>query len=140
MNRGKKVKATNYLDFCYYKSSKDGSLPDWINGACMRAALEQKLFPSWCLFVYQQLSQVAADSEGHPEVFIATCEDVVVLAPQVVDDFLTGLVIINETASQKIRTLVTNNKVAYTVRIPEVKIKRSADENTELQILQVRQL
>ena len=140
LNRNKKAKQLHYLDFCFYKSSKDGSLPDWINGACMRAALKAGLFPSWALFVYAALAEVAADDEGAPECFIAQCEDVLVLNPVVEDDSLAGLVIMNESASEKIRTLGTNNGIAYTVKIPKINIKRTADENITLQILSMRTL
>lgn len=61
-----------------------------------------------------------------------------VLSPSFDGAFLTGLVVIKETASNKIRKIGTNKGVIYTVKIPETTIKMVADENIALEVLSVR--
>jgi len=60
------------------------------------------------------------------------------LSPSFDGAFLTGLTIIKETASNKIRKIYTNKSVVYTVKVPETTIKLVADENIALEVLSVR--
>lgn len=142
INRGKKAKPLNLRDFCIYRSATDGSLPDWRYGASLLKAVEEKLFPSWAFFVYKDLRESAGSSDGAPEVFIASCSDVVVLGPEEFNDgqMLSGFFIVNESCSEKIRQIQTNNGVVYTIQLPKVEIKYMADEDMVVPILAQRLL
>lgn len=108
----------------------------------MQKALGASLFPSWAFFVYKDLSEAGGLADDAPSTFIATCDDVVVLGPQELNEgeLLSGFFVLNEKASRKVRQIVTNENIVYTVEIPEIKVKYMADEELVVPILAKRRL
>ena len=137
VNRGKKTKAVSPADLYQYATTEDQNLPAGRFGRAMQQAIKEHMFPSWALFVYKDLERSA--SGICPSCYIAVANDVCVLAPQVDGHVLTGLVIAQESASRKVRQLVTNDGVVYTIRLPEVPTKFVAEEEWELELLAISQ-
>ena len=133
INRGKKTKPVTPEQLYLYASRDDLNLPEGRFGVAMLHAIKQKLFPSWALFVYKELKDTAAGPL--PDPYIAVCSDVIVLAPLAFGKTLSGLVITQESASNKIRQLATPDGTIYTVRMPPVTTKYMADENWELDLV-----
>lgn len=137
VNRGKKTKPIKPTDLYLYADAEDLNLPEGRYGRSMQAAIDAKLFPSWALFVYKELAQSAAGV--CPDEYIAICEDVCILAPEVSGTVLKGLVIAHETASRKVRQVVSPSGTVYTIRLPEIPRKYVASEEWDLELLAVNQ-
>lgn len=137
VNRGKKTKPVRPEELYQYASQEDLNLPSGRFGRAMERAISESLFPSWALFTYKELAKSAAGP--CPEEYIALCDDVCVLAPEVDGGILHGLVIAQESAGNKVRQLVSPSGAIYTVRIPKVPTKFVAEEGWELELLNVQQ-
>lgn len=137
VNRGKKAKAVAASDLYQYASAEDKNLPAGRFGRAMQKAIEEDVFPSWALFVYKELNEAA--SGVCPGEFVACSDDVCVLAPEVDGHVLTGLVIAQESASNKVCHLQSPSGAVYTIKMPKVHTKFVADETWELELLSVSQ-
>lgn len=136
-NRGKKTKPISPSDLYQYASQEDLNLPSGQFGRAMERAISESLFPSWALFTYKDLAKSA--SGVCPDEYIALCDDVCVLAPQVDGGVLRGLVIAQESSGNKVRQLASPSGAIYTVRMPKVPTKFVAEETWELELLAVQQ-
>lgn len=118
-----------------YASRDDLGLPEGRFGASMLRAIDMGIWPSWALFTYSPLKQAASGPAAEP--CIALANDVLVLAPQESEGLLSGLVVAQESASDKVRQLVAPDGTVYTVKVPKIHTKFVADDGLVLQLLAV---
>jgi hypothetical protein len=131
----KSKKRYSLTDMCLYTSADDLNLPKARYGAAMLEARRLGIYPSWCLFIYKELLESASGGSPDPCIYISEEEDVAVLAPSVDGTHLSGLVILQESASNQIRRLYGPDNKSFWVLIPAVNSKLVADEDMLLTII-----
>lgn len=112
------------------------NLPEPRYGAAAIALIEKRLFPSWALFVYSDLKSRAGDALP-PELLCLQCEDALILAPNIGDGVMIGMLIASESASNSIRTLKSPCGLTVEARIPAISSKYEATEDVEINILRI---
>lgn len=136
INRGKKTKPLRVSELFQYAAPEDLDLPEGRFGRSLERAISERVYPSWALFIYKEVIKGA--SGECPEVYIAQCQDVCVLAPEVNGMVLKGLIIAQESASEKVRQLVTPDGTIYVVKIPKIGTKLVAEEEWELPLVSIQ--
>lgn len=136
MNRDSKKKNRPYKpsDFYYYSTDELSNMPEPRYGAAMMALIEMELFPTWGLFVYNELKK-RAENSSPPEVLCYQCEDAIILAPDVNGDTVSGMLIIGHTAANKHREMISPCGRRIDVIMPSVKGTFEATEEIELRVI-----
>ena len=135
-DRKKQPKPGTLEQFCLYADNEQKNMPAPKYGAAALALIERGMFPIWALFVYEDLKKNASKSSA-PPVLAYVCDDAVILAPEVTNDGLRGMLIAQRSASGMARTL--QNELGDSIRIimPQIKSTVFADEEAIFDILSV---
>lgn len=139
MNRDKKRRRKPYdlSDFYIYVNQQENDLPDGIYGACAKRLIELNRYPSWALFVYNDLKVNAKDCKAPEDSHIVLLsDDAIILAPRIQDNTCMGMLIALHGASNKIIDFNDLDGNQFKILVPELKGQVVADEDAELKILQ----
>lgn len=138
LNRDKKKqrKAFQINDFYFYENKELANLPEAKYGAAAMELIRRNLFPSWCLFVYNELKE-KADNAIPPELLCLSGDDILVLAPNIDSGIINGMVIASESASNTIRTLRSPCGLVVEVKTPSINHKYVAADDIEIQLLRI---
>lgn len=120
-------------DFYLYQPMADRNLPAGRFGAAAMELIRQNKYPSWALFCYKDLA--ANSSAPAPSLLSYEGEDFLLLAPVKKDGYLKGLLIAQETASDKIRKATSPTGEEVFLQLPHVPTKFIAEEDCELKIV-----
>lgn len=123
-------------DFYFYDNKELSNLPEPKYGAAAIKLIEKRLFPVWALFIYKDLKERAEDALA-PELLCVQCEDAILLAPNMGDDAMTGLLIASEAASGQYRKMTSPCGLQIETRIPIISNKYEAVEDAELPLLRI---
>lgn len=110
------------------------NLPEPKYGAAALALIAKGLFPHWALFTYNDLKIRAVDALP-PEVLCLSCEDAIILAPDIDGHIVTGMLIAAHSASEGVREMRTPCGKVHHVRLPKISGKFEADEEAEVRLL-----
>ena len=108
-------------------------MPEARFGAAAMKLIEMSIFPSWALFTYKEL-KTKADNANPPEVLCLQCDDAIILAPSIEDNYVHGMLIAGRSASKQRREMRSPCGNVLWVEIPEIKAQFEADEEAELRI------
>jgi hypothetical protein len=135
-NRDKKKRNKPFRpdEFYFYQDKEQMNLPEPKYGAAALALIEKGLFPHWALFAYNDLKVRAADALP-PEILCLSCEDAIILAPDVDGHIITGMLIAAHSASEGVREMTTPCGRVHHVRLPKIDGKFAADEEAEVRLL-----
>lgn len=86
------------------------------------------------MFAYKDLKARAEDALP-PEFLCLQCEDAIILAPDIEGRVVRGMLIAGETASGQLREMSSPCGKVVTARMPEIKGKFIADEESEVRLL-----
>lgn len=138
MNRDpKKTRKPHTLDqFCLYATQEDKNIPAARYGAAAMALIELGKFPGWGLFVYQDLKKNATNAMA-PSVLAYICDDAVVLAPELSEKGLKGMLVAKISASRQARTLENERGDQVRVVMPAFNSSFFADEEALFDVLNV---
>jgi hypothetical protein len=138
MNRDKKKRRKPYdiSDFYLYVDGKKSDLPEGIYGAAAGKLIKMGKYPSWALFVYNDLKANAKDAAVPSDKDTALLsEHAIILAPRFSEEICQGMLIALHAASNQIvefHDLLGNE---YRILVPELKGQAIADEDAELRVL-----
>lgn len=132
-NRDTKRKPEPYKfsDFSFFKHAEDGDKPSSYYGSAALAMIKEKRFPSWALFCFKELSEIA-DHSYVPAVTGFLCEDALLLHPVKTNNGYKGLLIAKESAGDQMRDFVDNKGKKVSLFVPLIKAKISAEEDVIL--------
>jgi hypothetical protein len=135
-NRDKKKRNRPFRleEFYFYQDKERMNLPEPKYGAAALALIEKGLFPHWALFTYNDLKARAQDALP-PEVLCLSCEDAIILAPDIDGHVVTGMLIAAQSASEGFREMTTPCGRVHQVRLPKIDGKFAADEEAEVRLL-----
>lgn len=133
-DRKKQKRPYELTDFFFYWTEEQSDSIDAIYSACASEMIERKIYPTWALFVYKQL-MVNAGKEKPPEVLCYMCEDVLILGPKVMEGVVKGMLIAEESASRKLRTLTSPCGKMIKVMMPRIETKIIAQENVYVDLV-----
>jgi hypothetical protein len=138
INRDRKKQRKPYKldDFYFYSNKELANLPEPKYGAAAMALITKKMFPSWALFVYKDLKDRANDALP-PEVLCLQCDDAILLAPNIEQNSITGMLIASESASGQIRTMTSPCGLIIEAQVPKINNKYEATEEKDLRLLRV---
>jgi hypothetical protein len=136
INRDRKKQRTAHKldDFYFYANKELANLPSPRYGAAAIELISRREFPAWALFVYKDLKERAGDALP-PEVLCLQCEDVIILAPDIEDMAVTGMLIAAESASASTRTLRSACGIEVDVAVPKLSGKVEAIEDAEVRLI-----
>lgn len=95
--------------------------------------VKEDRFPSWALFCFKQLSEIA-DTSYVPSVTGFVSKDALLLHPVKEEDGYKGLLIAQESAGNQIRDFVDSKGNKFSLLIPCVKSKVIAEEDVTLHL------
>lgn len=138
MNRDRKKqnKPFKMSDFYFYDNKELEKMPEARYGAAAMEMINQKIFPVWALFVYSDLKARANDALP-PEMLCLQDEHTLILAPNIEEGVIRGMLIATEQASNSMRTLTSPCGLTVEVRIPKLEHKYVAIEDLELQVARI---
>ena len=138
INRDRKKQRTPHKleDFYFYANKELANLPSPRYGAAAVELIQRREFPSWALFVYKDLKERAGDALP-PEVLCLQCEDVILLAPDIDNMSVKGMLIASISASEGTRTLTSPCGVQVDLVIPKLSGMVEAVEDIELPLLRL---
>lgn len=141
MNRDRKKQRKPYKieQFYYYASEEFNNLPEAKYGAAALELIKRELFPSWALFVFSDLKVKAKDALP-PEVLCFQCEDAIILAPSIEGAEVSGMLIINKTASEQARTMKSPCGKIIEVVMPKTEGSIQATEDAVIRLLRIVQI
>ena len=119
INRDSKKTKTPFkvTDFCFFAGDEERNNPDAINAAAYIELNRQKLLPRWALFIFPQMKGLDLGTEA-PNPLAAIGDGVLLLAPQVRNGGIEGLLIATQAVSGK-DVYVTMNGETRTASIPQ---------------------
>lgn len=123
-------------DFFFYEDRDQANLPEARYGAAAMEMIQQRIFPGWALFTYNELKTRASDALA-PELLCLECEDALLLAPNIEDSVVSGMLIATESASNGIRTMQSPCGLQVEVKLPRISNKYEAQEDVALDILKI---
>ena len=127
----KKQRAYQLKDFCLFAPSDSGDSADGAYGAAALALAEKGKMPTWALFCFNELR--AGAEEGYvPDTCAFIASDAMLLHPTQTREGWTGLLIAQESASERYRTFTDDNGNTYHLRVPLVHTKVIAKEGVTL--------
>lgn len=135
MNRDskKKKKPFQLEEFYFYADRSKLNLPEARFGAAMLRLIESRSFPTWALFVYKDLKARANDALP-PELLCYSCDDAIILAPDMNNESISGMLIAQESCSNQWRTMQSPCGNTARVLLPEITAKVQAIEEASLRI------
>lgn len=93
--------------------------------------VKMKTFPSWALFCFKQLSEMA-DPFYSPEICALVAEDAILLHPEKTENGYLGLLIACESASNEQREFTDDKGNKISLAVPYVHTKVVAEEDITL--------
>lgn len=129
INRDSKRQRKPYRldEFCFFQSKEERNIPSRVFGAAAMELIKRNLFPSWALFTYKDLRESA---EGDPPADLCyKAKDALIIAPEIDNRFIYGMLIAQESASGKFRAMEDLNGKRIFVYIPEFRGKFYTEEN-----------
>jgi hypothetical protein len=138
INRDRKKQRTPHKldDFYFYANKELANLPSPKYGAAAIELISRKEFPAWALFVYKDLKERAGDALP-PELLCLQCEDVIILAPDIQDKSVTGMLIASGSASEATRTLTSPCGIEVDLVVPKLSGMVEAIEDAEIQLIRL---
>jgi hypothetical protein len=138
MNRDKKRRrqAFNPSDFYFYQDQEMLNMPESKYGAAAMELIRRNLFPTWALFIYNELKKRADDARP-PEVLCLQCDDAILLAPDIDGSIVRGMLIASNTASDQQREMTSPCGMVVTVLMPTILGKFEADEEAALRVMRL---
>lgn len=123
-------------DFYFYENKELANLPEPKFGAAAMALIQNKQFPGWALFAYNDLKSRAGDALA-PELLCVQCDDAILLAPSIEETTVLGMLIAQESASGAVRTMISSCGLQIEVKMPKINNKYEAHEDAELQLMRI---
>ena len=125
-------KPPTYLDYSFYKPTESGDRPDYVYGSAYAELVKSKRLPPWALFCYKDL--FASAHAGYvPAECALIADDAILLHPRRTGtNSFEGLLIAQESASEKLRDFVADDGKVYKLLIPHVGTKLIAQEGVIL--------
>lgn len=127
----KNKKPFSYEDFCFYKPMDDENTPAYVYGSSMLAALNMGLLPSWALFCFKEVT-ASASREYVPAVPLLFAEDAILLHPKRVEGGWYGMLIAQESASNRRVTFSDPDGKLFHLQVPTVHTKVICQEESVL--------
>jgi hypothetical protein len=136
-NRDKKKSKPFSIDqFYLYQPVEHKNLPNGKFGAAAIELISRQLFPFFALFCYKDLVQLA--DQTPPELLCYQSDVAILLAPEIRDDQMFGLLIAVEEAGGTHQIMHSPCGKSLTTIIPEIKTKVIAKEDVFLPILALK--
>ena len=127
----RKVEPFKVSDFSFFKPAVSGERPSSHYGSAALAMIKAGTFPSWALFCFKQLSDIA-DPSYMPGVAGFVSEDALLLHPTKTEHGYQGLLIARESAGNQRRDFVDENGNKVSLSVPAVGTKVVAEEDVTL--------
>ena len=127
----RKVEPFKASDFSFFKPAVSGERPSSHYGSAALAMIKAGTFPSWALFCFKQLSDIA-DPSYTPGVAGFVSEDALLLHPTKTEHGYKGLLIARESAGNQRRDFLDENGNKISLTIPDVRTKTVAEEDVTL--------
>jgi hypothetical protein len=127
----KKVEPYKHSDFSFFKPVSSGDRPSSHYGSAALAMIKARTFPSWALFCFKQLSEMA-DPSYTPGIAGFVAEDAMLLHPTKTELGYTGLLIARESAGGQQRDFVDDKGNVISLSVPHVATKTIAEEGVTL--------
>lgn len=137
MNRDRKKskKPFELSDFYCYGSPDEIDTIDSRYGRAAMQLIALGKFPNWGLFVYKDLMKNATKGKD-PSILCYSCDNAIILAPQIDEYKCNGMLIALESASGRILTLSNIDETHHIrVRMPILNGKTVALENCYLDLV-----
>lgn len=133
MNRDKKKRKKPFTidEFYLYGNMEDIDRIDPVYGAAASALIEQRMYPSWALFIYKELMERASEVKA-PELLCYLHHDAIILAPVIEESVCRGMLIAKEAASGQSLEMISPCGQKIKVRMPDIRNKFIAEENCYL--------
>lgn len=96
-------------------------------GSAAMALIKHHKFPPWALFAYKDLKEAASGPPPQNLAYIG--KDILVLAPQIENKTMYGMVIAQESASGSLRLLESLDGERVFIYVPEFSGKFYCEEN-----------
>lgn len=138
MNRDKKKRRKPYdlSDFYIYVKDAGNDLPDGVYGAAAGRLITLGKYPSWALFIYNDLKVNAKNANAPEDKHVALISDnAIILAPKIRDDMCEGMLIALHNASNQVIEFKDLQGDSIKILIPELKGQTIADEEAVLKIM-----
>lgn len=133
-NISKKNKALALDKFYMYQPTENKNIAASRFANAAQALIKAGKFPSWALFCYKDLVAQANDLTP-PDVLCYQSESAIILAPEVDQNHVTGLLIVLEEADESIQTMHSNTGHTIKVRMPHVHTKVVAQDDVRLELV-----
>ena len=130
----KQKRAFSLEDFSIYRPVEDRNLAAPKYGSAAVALIDKGTFPRWALFCYKDLA-AQADKNYTPTVLSYQCDDAILLHPVGRGNGYAGMLIAQESASNRVRTMVNEHGQEIKVRIPKIDTKIVAEEGITLDLV-----
>lgn len=127
----KKIEPYTLNDFSFFKPVMSGDKPSSHYGSAALAMVKAGVFPSWALFCFKQLADIA-DPSYTPSLAGFVAEDAILLHPTKTDHGYQGLLIARESAGNQVRNFDDGRGNIVSLRIPPVNTKIIAEEDVIL--------
>lgn len=127
----KNKKGFSYKDFQFYADVQNEDRPSARYGSAAMELVKTGAFPDWALFCFPQLRQ-SADPSIMPSRLAFIAPDAMLLAPIQTEAGWTGLLIAQESASERTRTFKDEEGNEIRLTLPYVETKVIARENVTL--------
>lgn len=127
----KKAEPFKFTDFSFFKPTDSSERPSSQYGSAALVMIKAGTFPSWALFCFKQLSDMA-DPSYVPGVAGFVSEDAILLHPTKTEFGYKGLLIARESASNQKRDFVDERGNKISLSVPLVHTKTVAEEGVTL--------
>ena len=127
----RKVEPFKLADFSFFKPVDSGNNPSSHYGSAALIMIKEGRFPSWALFCFKQLSDMA-DPSYVPGVAGFVAEDALLLHPVKTEHGYKGLLIARESASNKKRVFLDKKGDKLSLLVPSIHTKMVAEEGVTL--------
>ena len=129
----KKVEPYKFTDFSFFKPVNSNERPSSQYGSAALAMIKAGTFPSWALFCFKQLSEMA-DPSYVPGVAGFVSEDALLLHPTKTEFGYQGLLIARESAGNQKREFMDEKGNKISLSVPPVHTKTIAEEDVILSL------
>lgn len=129
----KNRKPFSFEDFCMYLSLEDRDIPSSEFGSAAMVLIEKRIFPSWALFAYKDLKSAASGLP--PDVLAYLSDDIIILAPQISEGSVKGMMIAMQKASGKLRYLESPCHKQVIIKVPKFDGKFYCCENVVIELI-----
>lgn len=129
----KKGKPLSIDQFYLYQPQELKNLPKARYGSAALALIDQEQFPYWALFCYKELVQGASGSP--PELLCYQSDTAILLAPEMGENGMSGLLIATEEASEQVQVMKSPCGRQLTTVMPRIPTKIIAKEDVTLPII-----